>query len=432
MGAVPMLQSLTKSKHKTIATCSEGALNNLNKSAQQRNPKPKPERRSSLLEARRKTTPEVQESKLGETGDDQLSDNSDEVNRDVRSDATHDRQHRNLPEQFASTPYLPGSRPSLELTAGKNPSFVKQPGQQYGPASYGGYFGAGAYEESQQRERVMSPSKLEALRTSYQSNQGEEDEELLLEEDDESPTDYGAKFGDPEEDDDEGEEEHVNVENGGMKDEPVVDTVRTYCTEGTPYDTPYVVSGAPSVSDLREVGRQMQTSALIEEAEVDMMEASAHDRSCGSSLDTPISDQPRAYCTEDTPGLRSRDDSDRGHDQEEEEVILQNDKEPSEKSPTSAKLSNAIAESAPGSSTPAAAPAPAARSVKFNAQETPLIYSRTSSFESLNSFDQQSCRTGYSSCDFSRMPSGRVSPSDLPDSPGENEIRSCMTRESEK
>lgn len=29
-----------------------------------------------------------------------------------------------------------------------------------------------------------------------------------------------------------------------------------------------------------------------------------------------------------------------------------------------------------------------------------------------------SCKDGYSSCDFSRATSGRVSPSDLPDSPG--------------
>jgi hypothetical protein len=57
------------------------------------------------------------------------------------------------------------------------------------------------------------------------------------------------------------------------------------------------------------------------------------------------------------------------------------------------------------------------KTVTFNPQETPLVFSRHSSFESLNSCDQHSIRTGYSSCDFSRMTSGRVSPSDLPDSP---------------
>jgi len=35
---------------------------------------------------------------------------------------------------------------------------------------------------------------------------------------------------------------------------------------------------------------------------------------------------------------------------------------------------------------------------------------------------------GYSSCDFSRMTSGRVSPSDLPDSPGVNVIKILLHR----
>ena len=60
------------------------------------------------------------------------------------------------------------------------------------------------------------------------------------------------------------------------------------------------------------------------------------------------------------------------------------------------------------------------KTVTFNPQETPLVFSRHSSYESLNSCDQHSIRTGYSSCDFSRMTSGRVSPSDLPDSPGQS------------
>ena len=50
-------------------------------------------------------------------------------------------------------------------------------------------------------------------------------------------------------------------------------------------------------------------------------------------------------------------------------------------------------------------------------EDTPMIFSRASTPESLNSFDQGTVRSGYSSCDFSRATSGRVSPSDLPDSP---------------
>ena len=46
-----------------------------------------------------------------------------------------------------------------------------------------------------------------------------------------------------------------------------------------------------------------------------------------------------------------------------------------------------------------------------------MIFSRTSTPESLASFDQGPIMSGYSSVDFSRATSGRVSPSDLPDSP---------------
>ena len=51
-------------------------------------------------------------------------------------------------------------------------------------------------------------------------------------------------------------------------------------------------------------------------------------------------------------------------------------------------------------------------------EDTPLIFSRSSSFESLNSFVQHPCQgSEYSSYQCSRVTSGRVSPSDLPDSP---------------
>ena len=50
--------------------------------------------------------------------------------------------------------------------------------------------------------------------------------------------------------------------------------------------------------------------------------------------------------------------------------------------------------------------------------DTPLIFSRSSSLESLNSFVQQPFQgSEYSSYQCSRVTSGRVSPSDLPDSP---------------
>lgn len=64
------------------------------------------------------------------------------------------------------------------------------------------------------------------------------------------------------------------------------------------------------------------------------------------------------------------------------------------------------------------------KAVSFNteesyAQETPLMFSRSSSLDSLSEFDQHSIHDDRSSVisDFSRRESGVVSPSELPDSP---------------
>merc|ERR1712223_852663 len=63
--------------------------------------------------------------------------------------------------------------------------------------------------------------------------------------------------------------------------------------------------------------------------------------------------------------------------------------------------------------------------VKFNPQETPLMYSRASSPESLASCDiHDGYKDVYDSYEPSRATSGRVSPSDLPDSPCQSRPRS--------
>ena len=61
-----------------------------------------------------------------------------------------------------------------------------------------------------------------------------------------------------------------------------------------------------------------------------------------------------------------------------------------------------------------------AAEVRSAPQETPLMFSRASSVASLDSFDHEgSLHDGYSSYEASRATSGRVSPSDLPDSPSQ-------------
>ena len=61
-----------------------------------------------------------------------------------------------------------------------------------------------------------------------------------------------------------------------------------------------------------------------------------------------------------------------------------------------------------------------AAEVRSAPQETPPMFSRASSVASLDSFDHEgSLHDGYSSYEASRATSGRVSPSDLPDSPSQ-------------
>ena len=187
---------------------------------------------------------------------------------------------------------------------------------------------------------------------------------------DEPPTDYSLQYQ---------ESEDAEVNDSNNLDE----AVKTYYTEGTPFDTP-LISNAHSVSDLRPV----------EEPELPEVEP------VKSGLETPASevdDRPQVYATEGTPGCFSRADS--PSPEEEEKGQLEAAEGPSEKAIIT-KANN-----------------PGGKSVSFLPEQTPLMFSPCSSFESLTSFDHQPIRSGYSSCDFSRATSGRVSPSDLPDSP---------------
>lgn len=59
------------------------------------------------------------------------------------------------------------------------------------------------------------------------------------------PTDYSLRYAEDDSDSD--------ICDKISKQEYVQDTVKTYCTEGTPYETPFVFSNATSMSDLRNV-----------------------------------------------------------------------------------------------------------------------------------------------------------------------------------
>ncbi len=578
MNAAFMLRKLTQSKHRTIATCSERALSNLTRTAApaavgdddddgsssggRRRPSLEARRRKNLaleLEEQRQRL-EVQEISGGSSEEEMEEDRS-------RGNSSAASSHRAalkstngnalVESAAASSSENSGQielmrqedgsvvRQPLELSKSRKQMFLKPVVQQPPPQAYPDQqdgdqqqafqpqmeissqfattpLSPDAEAFAERDERIMSPSNLvmrESFRQQQQQQQAQQQQQPEEGADD-RPTDYSARFGDCDEEDDVeqeevGEEEDVEDEvadahdgrrrgpqasernERGQEARDPEDAVRTYCMEATPYDTPYHVSHAGSMSDLREEGATSSAAAipaadskrLFVKRPVPSRGANAtnaynstgvaNDQSqqasaapTRSGVETPMSlaERPLAYCTEDTPGCFSREDSMSSLDSEdlgeresrhqqlrrEQDEILAGEKE--EKGqleashskeasplPPPQQVVNAaegrteavtLAEEERNSTPPMGPPPPTApmthkpapqstpaasapaRTVSFNPQETPLMYSRASSFESLNSFDQQSIRDGYSSCDFSRVTSGRVSPSELPDSPG--------------
>ncbi len=222
----------------------------------------------------------------------------------------------------------------------------------------------------------------------------EEPEEL-----EDAPTDYTLNF-----------QETEDVEVNEANPESNLTEIKSYYTEGTPLDTPRTgISNANSMSDLQVV--------------------TAKEPPASTGIETP--DCPQLYATEGTPGCFSRSDSVENlenpeeDDDEDDESIEKGQKEvlegPSEKTllpdeATSDDEGPDDEEEDHEDLDECTKELP--KKVSFMPEDqTPLIFSRASSCESLNSFVQQPLMSGYSSCDYSRAQSGHVSPSDLPDSP---------------
>lgn len=181
------------------------------------------------------------------------------------------------------------------------------------------------------------------------------------------------------------------------------DTIKSYNTEGTPR---VVLSGAASMTDLRKEKLKETVKPVEEKSAKGKFSANA------SGLQSP--EKTINYCVEGTPGNFSRNDS-----LSDLEENAKGDKPGSSKelSKTPQQLMsrrdfNAEKDSA----------AATQKSVTFGslAEETPLMFSRTSSMGSLSSADHASTHFDDKSSvvsDFSRLASGIMSPSELPDSP---------------
>jgi adenomatosis polyposis coli protein len=219
------------------------------------------------------------------------------------------------------------------------------------------------------------------------------------------------------------------------------DAVRTYAEEGTPYSqTPYLVSSAASLTDLSAAGDDKETRTVERGKFKIIVTSNKH-----SGRSSP--DRPRTYCVEGTPlqfshasslssisgavnesekaGCRSSV----GATVADHQLLSETSDLGTSDSAATLTLTADDEDADERSTTPTKGGSGGGKTVTFSTkeEETPMMFSRSSSFDSLSSTDQQSIRSSVVS-DFSRRTSGVVSPSELPDSPGGTMPPSPRTR----
>ncbi|XP_055699208.1 uncharacterized protein LOC129799391 isoform X3 [Phlebotomus papatasi] len=231
-------------------------------------------------------------------------------------------------------------------------------------------------------------------------------------------TDYSLRYAENQSD---AEEKNPSSVAGSYGNEIILileDSVKCYQTEGTPY----AISNAASMSDLR---RNPKDDVPTKSATV-----------FSSGIHTP--EKPVNYCEEGTPGCFSREFSHHGSLSSLEEgnsppvnqrVSSSSQAEKCHESDNKAKVQDnpeisgtpppiVTTESGTNSAGGGSGNTPKAVTFVDYAQETPLMFSRTSSIDSLESAEPN-CADDRSSVvsEFSRLASGIISPSELPDSP---------------
>ncbi|XP_012260525.2 uncharacterized protein LOC105688636 isoform X2 [Athalia rosae] len=204
------------------------------------------------------------------------------------------------------------------------------------------------------------------------------------------PTDYSLRYA---EDDTDEEDEKQDSEFFAEREQAFSseDTIKTYCTEGTPYETPFNFSTATSMSDLRVEDTK---DPEVPKKTVKCIETGRKDTETNF-----------APCTEESNTKATVDNSSKS---------LTNDSKHSSEQIPSEKSDNYCEEVIDKEG----------KMVTFGgedhyAEQTPLMFSRCSSLGSLGGFEQHSIHDDRSSVvsDFSWRTSGIVSPSELPDSP---------------
>ena len=489
LGAVPMLQSLTNSKHKTISTCSLAALKNLYTArpsglfmmvsgAGQTGQLTARKVKNMVADLDEKLSdcggkdveggspgdsPEGSDNEL--TGSEAEDKDGGRVRSDSQNSATSSHSRQSQPRSSKSPDPGAGGRkalflkgladvakqngtsmeslgkslPSCYSKVSQSPTPPPQGGSKRGDSTRSSLSAEGRFDshytsyikkpspefkvpslelyldkDKERSERVMSPSNLmlssgpsqdspsnTPLDLSKKAPKYEKPSAEDTEPCEEQPTDYSLRYQ---------ESEDTEKE---AKTEPLFDdAVKTYYTEGTPMDTPFMFSTATSMNDLRE-------PAIAEEEEQMEKKMTENDTTVAYAVEgTPLAFS-RAESLSDLEDIESCDNKLTSIPETKEEKAM---------TETAGEKSGEAA-----SKTPPLPPKDAAKTVTFrgagaeagagqlqrNPHETPMMFSRASSIASLDSFDQGSVNDDYSSYEASRATSGRVSPSHLPDSPSQ-------------
>ncbi|CAK1543783.1 unnamed protein product [Leptosia nina] len=271
------------------------------------------------------------------------------------------------------------------------------------------------------------------------------------------PTDYSLRYA-----------EHQSETGSDISEPPGPsineDTIKHFATEGTPYETPIIFSTATSMSDLRVIGKEgkPKTSSVKENPEVmthsdekdtcSIEDPPRHDNDIAIStpqtepvvknreiFDTKFSsgmispEKPVNYCDEGTPGYFSRVSSlsSLGEPTEEDCLAKKNaqatinvDQSLQEESTSSSKDKEGLKAVTFASEPVEVQQASGMTSARTSSpqrfiEDTPLMFSRTSSLGSLPDCEQQDDHGSVVS-EVSRLTSGCISPSEIPDSPGQS------------
>ena len=337
-----MLKSLTNSKHKTIATCSSAALKNLTTGRSMATASERTTSKTGMpsLEARymrvhqsdsvpnhdfsfrnffrkRKNRMVLEiDDRLAETSNHDNEDNISEEEDEVRHHDSLSSIHSMGSGSVQSADMFRQQQHPLELSKSKKQIFVKPMQDMANESSFNASSASFSSQMRSGYERVMSPSKLVSNNSSsiggYAANNREEDEV----EEDERPTDYSLKFQEDVEDADVGgaaaaaaSANAASAEVHEEEQENNDDVVKTFCTEGTPLDTPFLISQATSISDLRAEEEPHQSRIVTNKrpAAVAAVATSTTSNTFvdpASGMETPLNaERPKVYCTEGTPGV---------------------------------------------------------------------------------------------------------------------------------